>query len=174
MKVKKTLFTFLALILCLSTIAQSSDANPVGDTIRKVGEVYDVDIHVLTPPMGFDSSSYFNGYIYPTKAASILMNEIADVGYFQMENGMHEGYFAANNFEFISKSQLTSDFNTKGLIYKLRFDQSGMKFIRYMVFAGDETHTLWMHITYPEKYALELDKGILESLQSINYYPMTE
>ena len=105
-------------------------------------------------------------------AATILINEIYDVGFFQLEAGMNDNYYSANGFEFISKEELQTESGTKGMVYKMRVDQRGIPFIRYVVHAGDITHTLWLHVTYAETFAEKLDEGILKRFESIDFYPM--
>jgi len=168
-------FFFLFLMTFFScTFAQdnSDGKKNLQDTIRKVGEVKNAPFDVLTPPLGFDTTSYFKGYFNPKKGASIMLNEIQDVGFFQLENGMNEAYYEKNKMTFISKSELRCTSGTKGLIYKMSFDQHGIPFLRYVVFAGDETHTLWIHVTLPGRYEAELEAPLLECFRSINYYPI--
>lgn len=171
----KPLFTVLLLsLLCVfNAKAQEEPNHPVADTIHKVGEVLDGPLESIIPPTGFDTVSYFNGYLDRKTGASILVNEIHEVGFFQLESGMNDTYYSANGMEFISKCELKTVSGTKGIIYKMRFDQRGIPFIRYVVHAGDITHTLWLHVTYAERFAEELDAGILSSFESIDFYPMT-
>lgn len=168
----KPLFTVLLLSLLCVFNSKAQD-QPIADTIHTVGEVLDGRLDAINPPSGFDTVSYFNGYLHRKTGASILVNEIYEVGFFQLEAGMNENYYSSNGMEFISKCDLKTASGTKGVIYKMRFEQRGIPFIRYVVHAGDITHTLWLHVTYAERFAEELDAGILSSFESIEFYPMT-
>lgn len=152
-------------------VKEDEKMNPE-DTIRKVGDVKPAPLDVLTPPEGFDTTSYFLGYFNPKKGASIMMNELQEVGFFQLENGMNDAYYEKNQMTFISKSELKTSSGTKGLIYKMSFSQHGIPFLRYVVFAGDETHTLWLHVTFPGRYESELEGPILNCFKTIDYYPI--
>lgn len=174
---KTSLLTILLLVgIHAMTFAQESvNAKPqYKDTIVTVGEVVDAPINVISPPAGFDSSTYFNGYINLEMGASILMHELISVSYKQLVSGMNAGYYADNSMEFISKEELVTSNGTTGMVYKMRFIQKEVPFIRYVVHAGDDTHTLMIHVTYAEHFAEEVDAALLKSFNTIEFYPIQD
>ena len=74
-------------------------------------------------------------------------------------------------FNFISKEKFVSDHGVKGIQYKFWFELEGNKYVRYMVYAGDLSTTLWLNITYPKMLEELVEMEILKSIKTITLNP---
>ncbi len=161
-------------LLDFALFAQNEQHTANEDSLKVVvPEQSLADIHMLTPPEGFEVSDRFNGYIYTKMASAIMMTMIENTTYLMIEQGMTPEFFAANQLLLIDKRSFQSDYGVKGIIYKATFVLSGKDFVRYFVYAGDLNRTLWLAITYPKMGEELLDSEILKSIQSITFNPTT-
>ena len=99
------------------------------------------------------------------------MTQINNANYLKIAEGMDDSFYAKNNLNFISKESFTSENGVKGISYKFWFELKGDRFVRYMVYAGDLSTTLWLNITYPEMLQELVEMEILKSINTINLNP---
>ncbi len=126
---------------------------------------------MLVPPTGFVVSDRFNGYIHYQAGAAIIMSMIENTNFLNIEKGMTDEFFKANQLTLIEKRNLETNIGTKGLVYKFSFVLKEKIYIRYFVYAGDLNNTLWLAITYPRDLETLVDSEILKSIQTININP---
>ena len=173
---KKTLFQVFTLLSILFTISivQAQEGVSKEDSAKyTVPQTENADLKLIVPPLGFEVSTLFNGYIYLQGSSSIVMTLIDDVNYLKICEGMTEEFYKTNQLTYISDSRFTSVKGVKGRMYKFSFKIENDLFIRYMVYAGNLKRTLWLNITYPLKFEELIEGEIIKSINSINLKPTT-
>ena len=149
----------------------SEDQNYEDSVKYSQPEMAQADLNLIVPPESFVVSEAFNGYISYQNSTAIIMTQINNANYLKIAEGMNDSFYKANNLNFVSKESFTSDNGVKGVMFKLSFELKGDKYIRYMVYAGDLTKTLWLNITYPQMLEELIELEILKSVKSINLKP---
>lgn len=129
------------------------------------------DLNMIEPPATFNPSDAFNGYLSIENSSAIILTQINNSNYLKIAEGMNDEFYAKNKLNFISKDSFVSDNGVKGVIFKLWFELKGDKYIRYMVYAGDLSTTLWLNITYPQMLEELVEMEILKSIQTITLNP---
>ncbi|MDX2362574.1 MAG: hypothetical protein QNK23_17330 [Crocinitomicaceae bacterium] len=167
-----TLFALSMLFLVNIAVAQDIDTlstaldstATVNTTQRTVSEP---ELGLIVPPVGFDSSVYFHGYLSFLKRAAIIMYEIDDLDPQTVMSAATDEYFIKNNMTFLAKKEFVSVHGTVGFYMKSSYEDKGTKYIRYMVYAGNNNSTLILDIVHPAD--VELEEELLECMNSINY-----
>lgn len=159
----------LALLLAASGVVWSQVDS---DSLQVVvPETVAADLNMIEPPATFEPSDAFNGYISLENSSAIMMTQINNANYLKIAEGMNDEFFAKNKLNFISEENFVSEHGIKGIIYKFWFELKGDRYIRYMVYAGDLSTTLWLNITYPEMLQELVEMEILKSIETINLNP---
>ena len=132
-------------------------------------KVLNPELDLITPPVGFDTSIYFHGYVNLKKRSAIVLREIIDYGRYEvMQAANNERFYEKNNLSFIEKIEFVSDHGIKGVYLKLSFlDKQGVEFTRFMVYAGNNSNTLVIDIVYPIEF--DFEKDMMKCIQSIEY-----
>jgi hypothetical protein len=164
---------FLGLVLVLFCFLTTSKAvYAQQDTVAyTVPESKNAALSLLIPPPCFEPSKDFNGYLCLANGSAIMMQLIENVSYLQATQGMTDEFFRTNGFTYISVIDLKSTHNLKGKVYKLTYVHKELEYVRYMVFAGDLTRTLWLNITYPKVVEELMELEVLKSLQTLTLNP---
>lgn len=136
-----------------------------------VPETVLADLNMIDAPATFNPSDAFNGYLSIENSSAIIMTQINNANYLKIAEGMNDEFYTKNNLNFISKESFVSENGVKGVTFKLWFELKGDRYIRYMVYAGDLSTTLWLNITYPEMLQELVEMEILKSIQSITLNP---
>lgn len=170
MRKKPHLLGILFLLTCLLGVS-SSVYGQEDSTSYVVPTQINVDTRVMVPPPCFESSKDFNGYICISNGSAIMMQMIENISYLQATKGMTDEFFRTNGFTFISVIDLRSDHGLKGKVYKLSYVHKDQEYVRYMVFGGDLTRTLWLNITYPKVVEELMELEVLKSLQTLTLNP---
>lgn len=135
-------------------------------------ESFPASLSMIIPPVGFEISKSFNGYIHYQSGSAIIMTLIKDATYLNIAKGMTEEFFEANKLNFISERKVLTNNGTKGIDYKFSFVIQEVDFIRHMVYVGDLNQTLWLAITYPKMGEELVEDEILKCIQTINLNPI--
>jgi hypothetical protein len=149
------------------TFAQVSDAIDSSATYEEP-QVIKAELSMLTPPDGFVKSDQFDGYYNPNMGAAIMMSIIDKVPYSILKASMTEEFFTENKLTKISESPLVVSDKMRGVVYKCSFNTQGHDFIRFIIYAGDLTKTLWINVTYSALLDEQLEPEIMNSLKTIN------
>lgn len=128
-----------------------------------------VDISILTPPVGFEDSPAFNGYISYQNGAAIIISLITNANYLKIDEGMTEKFFRDNKLTFVSKKEIETAEGVSGLYYTLSFNLENTDFVRHIVYIGDLKNTLWLNITYPKSVEALMEKEIVKSITSVKF-----
>jgi hypothetical protein len=172
--VKKLCLFGVVMLLSSLTNAQvdtlgTSDDKKYQDSIEYLKpEMVDPNLDMIVAPSTFVVSEAFNGYISYENSTAIIMTQINNANYLKIAEGMDDTFYKANNLNFISKEKFTSNNGVKGVMFKLWFELKGDKYIRYMVYSGDLSKTLWLNITYPQMLEELIEMELLESIKTIN------
>lgn len=170
----KLLFTTTLLILIHYVSFGQNPSTQKGELIDSVQQLVvakeiTADLSVITPPIGFDTSSYFTGYIHFKHSAAIIIHEIENADFTKIEAGITDQYFETNNLTLLEKKSFVSDHSAEGLYYKSRFLNKEVPYIRIMVYSGTETNLLIFDIVYPESKVEFVERDIINSFSSINF-----
>ena len=159
----------ISILVLLSFFSLAQQEGSYEDSVLYVEpQTMEADLNMYTPPSSFEVSPAFNGYLDKAHGAGVIMMFITNLHYVRLVEGMNDEFFAKNNLNFVSEKDFESEHGYKGKIYKFNFIHNNSKFIRYMVYAGDSSGTLWLTITYNEIVEEILELDILDSLNSIN------
>jgi len=136
-------------------------------------EALPADLGMITPPVGFEKTDKFNGFIHFKTGSAIIMTLIKDATYLTIAKGMTEEFYQENKLTLISERKVSTDNGTKGIDYKFSFVIQGVDYIRHMVYVGDLNQTLWLAITYPKMAEELVEDEVLKSIQTINLNPIS-
>lgn len=128
-----------------------------------------VDVSIMTPPEGFEVSDKFNGFISPKMGTAILLSQINGVSFVILKQAMTDTFFVQNNLTKLEVSNLITESGLKGVIYKCSFHTQNTDFIRYIVYAGDLTRTLWINATYPKIVEELMEPALMKSFKTLHF-----
>ncbi len=170
----KLLFTSALLLLISHVSFGQNPTTQKGELIDSVQQLVvakevPADLSVITPPVGFDTSTYFTGYIHFKHSAAIIIHEIENAYFTKIEAGITEDYFETNKLTLIEKKSFVSDHSAQGIYYKSRFLNKDVPYIRFMVYSGTATNLLILDIVYPESKVEFVERDIIASFSSINF-----
>lgn len=162
-----------AIVLAFFLATSGAVWNQISDDSLQVvvPETVGADLNMIEPPETFKPSDAFNGYISLENSSAIIMTQINNANYLKIAEGMNDDFFAKNRLNFISEENFVSKHGVKGIIYKFWFELKGDRYVRYMVYAGDLSTTLWLNITYPEMLQELVEMEVLKSIKTINLNP---
>lgn len=177
----KPLKKYLILLLTLS-VFNIVHSQIQKDTIDKSEELFDVskvvlndhvDINCYTPPLGFDTSTFFNGYLNLGQGGMIRLTEYTNFPTIEYHKSlsMNQDRFIETGMALINTDQVTLP--NGNIAYLMKFEYSseepgvfGSEYCRYLVYTG-ESSTLLIDAVHPKQEKMEGD--IIKSLKSISY-----
>ena len=135
---------------------------------QKMPSTKDANINAIIPPLGFDTTSAFNGYLSIQNSAAIMMLQLENSNYIRISDAINEDYIARNKLTLRTREDIKTNSGDKGKELTFTFELNGTTFIRKMVFIGDTKNTLWLNITYPMDLEELLNDPITRSISSAN------
>lgn len=130
---------------------------------------------VYTPPKGYvvlpmidGTGERSNGYINRDYGAGILLTMLSGVDYNSLANLTKEGFDSNEEVYVMETKEFKTETGLSGVHFKVLFSEQKNTFIRYLIYVGNESQTLWLNITYPVIMNDEVEADILRSLTSIN------
>ena len=173
LKMTKLAYVLSSLCLCASVVyGQIEPTQPQKvDSVQQIKPSREITANIgyIIPPVGYDTSTYFAGYINFRERSAIIMHEVENATVKQIEEGIPENYFTDNNLVLLKKESFTSKYNTSGVYYQSSFVNKEETFVRTMVYAGNGEHMLILDIVYPRTSMEKLEPGIIECIDSINF-----
>ena len=168
----KILSLFMLFLVNFSIGQELDSLNVTKDSTynsSNVTSVLDPELDLIVAPTDFDVSPYFHGYVNLRKRSAIVMREVENFGAEEvMMAADNENFYTKEGLTLLAKKEFVSQHGTKGAYLLLSFlDKKGVKFTRYMVYAGNNENTLVLDIVHPVEFELEAD--VLKCLNSINY-----
>lgn len=116
---------------------------------QKMPATKNANINAIIPPIGFDTTSAFNGYLSMQNSAAIMMLQLENSNYIRIVEAIDQDYMDRNKLILKSKEDIKTRSGSKGKGLTFSFELNGNTFIRKMVFIGNTKKTLWLNITYP-------------------------
>jgi hypothetical protein len=163
----------LLLYLCQVSWAQQTGKDVREDSVQYVMPTQkNAELKCIKPPICFEPSTAFNGYLCMANGAAIMMHQLDNISYAQAVRGMNEESFQKNGFTLITSFDLHSSHGVKGKVYKLSFKLKNEDYIRYTIFAGNINQTLWLNVTYPKLADDILEVEMLRAFQTITLNPV--
>jgi len=135
---------------------------------QKMPATKNANINVITPPIGFDTTSAFNGYLSIQNSAAIMMLQLDNSNYIRIAEAIDQDYMDRNKLILKSKEDIVTRSGSKGKGLTFSFELNGNTFIRKMVFIGNTKKTLWLNITYPMDLEELLSGPINSSIATAN------
>ena len=135
---------------------------------QKMPTTKNANINVITPPIGFDTTSAFNGYLSIQNSAAIMMLQLDNSNYIRIAEAIDQDYMDRNKLILKSKEDIVTRSGSKGKGLTFSFELNGNTFIRKMVFIGNTKKTLWLNITYPMDLEELLSGPINSSIATAN------
>lgn len=135
---------------------------------QKMPATKNANINVITPPIGFDTTSAFNGYLSIQNSAAIMMLQLDNSNYIRIVEAIDQDYMDRNKLILKSKEDIVTRSGSKGKGLTFSFELNGNTFIRKMVFIGNTKKTLWLNITYPMDLEELLSGPINSSIATAN------
>ena len=135
---------------------------------QKMPATKNANINVIRPPIGFDTTSAFNGYLSMQNSAAIMILQLDNSNYIRIVEAIDQDYMDRNKLILKSKEDIVTRSGSKGKGLTFSFELNGNTFIRKMVFIGDTKKTLWLNITYPMDLEELLSGPINSSIATAN------
>ena len=135
---------------------------------QKMPATKNANINVITPPIGFDTTSAFNGYLSIQNSAALMMLQLDNSNYIRIAEAIDQDYMDRNKLILKSKEDFVTRSGSKGKGLTFSFELNGNTFIRKMVFIGNTKKTLWLNITYPMDLEELLSGPINSSIATAN------
>lgn len=166
---KNTLFGVVLGLLFVLTSVQSTIAQKA-DTVNNTVDISEkANIKCLTPPFGFDTLTGLNGYYHRQIGASIVLMKVHGKTTKDAEAAFTDEHIKSIKCELGSKSKMKMDDGNEMLLYRLTYDFRGEKWGRYQAFVSDDEETLWIIVSFPEKFSKEVEGVILKSLRTVKF-----
>jgi hypothetical protein len=125
-------------------------------------------LHYVVPPVGFDTSGYFNGYVDLKRNSAIIIQEMQKItpalGKEAFEKKMD--YFAEVGMTVLGTEDFITNKGVSGFYLKLRYESKGVLYMRYLVYVGN-TSSLFLDVVFPEKQ--KMDEEMINCFRSITY-----
>ena len=175
MKIRILAILFIFLLTSLSLIAQEpkTDTLPVYKTQPYAVPNTDIEI---TPPAHFKYVDAIKGFVHVGTSASITIEEIENISYLQITQGLTPEYFAGQNATLISSEDVKTLSGMDEKLYILGFTTTSndtsrkvLHYERMMLFTGDYQHTIWVSANYPELLKKVLYFVLKESLLTVHF-----
>lgn len=132
-----------------------------------------VDINCMVPPVGFDTSRFFNGYLNLYQGGMIRLAEYQGMPFsdYQIIMEKNASYLEESKMKIVSKDNFILDTGVSLEYIKVQYSIEeegyfGKEYYRFLVYTGNQS-TLFIDIAYPT--SSNLDDAILKSLKTINY-----
>lgn len=165
---KNTLLGVVIGLLFTITSAHLSIAQKA-DSVNQVNIAQKANIKCMTPPLGFDTLSGLNGYYHRQIGASIVMMKVPGKTTQDAEAAFTDEHIKNIKCELGSKSRMTLNDGNEMLLYRLTYDFRGEKWGRYQTFVSNDDETLWILISFPERYSKDIEGIILKSLRTVKF-----
>tara|TARA_B100000963_G_C22612289_1_gene665471 strand:+ start:673 stop:1176 length:504 start_codon:yes stop_codon:yes gene_type:complete len=135
---------------------------------QKMPDTKNANINAIRPPIGFDTTSAFNGYLSMQNSAAIMMLQLENSNYIRIVEAIDQDYMDRNKLRLQQKEDIRTNSGSKGKGLTFTFELNGDTFIRKMIFIGNTKKTLWLNITYPKDLEDLLTGPINESIATAN------
>jgi hypothetical protein len=175
MKIRILIIFFLPLLASLSLNAQELKKDTLAERKTKPYSVPNTDI-LITPPAHFKYIDAIKGFVHVGTSASITIQEIDNISYLQVTQGLTPEYFAEQNATLIGSEDIKTKSGMDGKLYILGFtttsNDTSKKILHYermMLFTGDYQHTIWISANYPELLKKVLCPVLKESLLTAHF-----
>jgi hypothetical protein len=175
MKIRNLVILFTLVLTSYSLTAQEQKNDTIPVQKAKPYAVPNTDI-VITPPAHFKYVDAFKGFIHVGTSASITIQEIENISYLQIVEGLTPEYFAKQKATLISSEDIKTKSGMEGKLYVLGFTTTSndtskkvLHYERMMLFTGDYQRTLWISANYPELLKKVLYFVLKESLLTVQF-----
>ena len=81
---------------------------------QKMPATKNANINVITPPIGFDTTSAFNGYLSIQNSAAIMMLQLDNSNYIRIAEAIDQDYMDRNKLILKSKEDIVTRSGSKG------------------------------------------------------------
>lgn len=174
----RLIVTFIIYIITSVSFAQVEidSARFSADSLTDFSNVIaneNVDISCMTPPVGFDTSRFFNGYMSLYQGGMFRFVEYVGLSFNDYQKMIDKNVSSLENSEmkFISRENLVLETGIPLEFIKVQYSTPeegyfGKEYYRYLVYTGVD-NTLFIDIVYP--ISSNLDDAVLKSLKSIKY-----
>jgi hypothetical protein len=175
MNIRTIAFIFLLIFVSLNSLCQEQKTDSLTKPSLKPYSVPNTDI-VIVPPAHFKYVDAISGFIHVGTSASITIQEIDNISYLQITEGLTPDYFAKQNATVLNTEDVKTMSGMTGKLYTLGFstvsNDTSKKVLHYerlMLFTGDYQHTIWVSANYPELLKKVLYGVLKESLLTVNF-----
>jgi hypothetical protein len=175
MNIRTIAFILILIFVSLLSLCQEQKPDSLTKPSLKPYAVPNTDI-VIIPPAHFKYVDAINGFIHVGTSASITVQELDNISYLQIIEGLTPEYFAKQNVTVLNSEDVKTRSGMTGKLYTLGFstvsNDSAKKILHYerlMLFTGDYQHTIWLSANYPELLKKVLYNVLKESLLTVNF-----
>lgn len=174
-KIRKILIFILLSLVSLNSFNQEQKNDSLAKPKPKPYSVPNTDI-VIVPPAHFKYIDAISGFIHAGTSASITIQELDNISFLQITEGLTPEYFAKQNATVLNTEDITTKSGMAGKLYTLGFttvsNDSAKKVLHYerlMLFTGDYQRTIWISANYPEFLKKVLYTVLKESLLTARF-----
>lgn len=167
----KTSALFIFLSACFVTFQSNCQENQVNNSSNQkmVNTAKSANIRCITPPMGFDTLTGFNGYYNKQLGSSIVVSLVEGKTVKDADAAFNDEHIANIKSNLISKTWYTLEDGKEMLVFNLTYEFKEETWGRFQAFVGDENSTLWFVVSYPYKYSKDMEGVLLKSLRSVKF-----
>jgi len=123
----------------------------------------------IIPPAHFHFMEDMGGFLHVGTSSSVQVQEITGTPYTLIVLGLTEEHFKSQGVKLISKEDVITKNNEKGIIFKVSFEVEDYEFERLMFFTGDYNRTIWINANYPVVVKDMLEVVLKESLLTAKF-----
>jgi len=175
MNIRTIAFLVILSFVSLYSYSQELKSDSLTKPHLKPYSVPNTDI-IITPPAYFKYIDAINGFVHVGTSASITIQEINNISFLQITEGLSPEYFEKQNATVLSTEDVTTKSGMAGKIYTLGFttvsNDSAKKVLKYermILFTGDYQRTIWISANYPEFLKNVLYNVLKESLLTVSF-----
>lgn len=155
-------------LISFRSIAQENQVSPQPNR-QMVNTAKKADIKCITPPLGFDTLTGFNGYYHRQLGSSIVVSMVEGKTVKDADAAFNDEHIANIKCTLLSKTRYTLEDGKEMLVFHLTYEFNGETWGRFQAFVGDEISTLWFVVSYPYKYSQDIEGVLLKSLRSVKF-----
>lgn len=158
---------FLLFIACFS-FAQTDTTNIEQDYEDEELELLNGPLDCIQAPTNYVLSTLFHGYENDVDSSALSIFDVPGVNFVQLSKAYEESVAQDPELQLVSISNFTSASGVEGKLLKINYDEEGVPFTSYFLFAGDMYHTIWILINHPTSRDSNVSSAILSSLQTLD------
>jgi hypothetical protein len=123
----------------------------------------------IMPPEHFIFSEQVPGFIHIGTSATIQITEIKGTSYVMLKNGLTEKNLKDQNVQLLNNYEIEMLDGTPGHLFQVEFTSNNIKYLRYILLAGDYHNTMWISGSYAYRAKEIIEDILLQSMLTAKF-----